>query len=60
MKKDLTEIITHQARQKLQKLDRNITEKELYWKLKPSYSPRTRLYGFPKIDKPEIPIIPLV
>ena len=59
MKKNLTESIKHQARQKLQTLDSNITEKELCCKLKPTGSQGTRLYGFPKIDKPEIHIIPL-
>ena len=41
-------------------LDRNIIDKELYWKLKPTDSPAPRFYGLPKIHKPEIHIRPIV
>ena len=61
LKKDLTESIKREARQKLQRLlDRNIVDKELYWKLKPTDSPAPRFYGLPKIHKPEIPIRPVL
>ena len=61
LKKDLTESIKREARQKLQRLlDRNIIDKELYWKLKPTDSPAPKFYGLPKIHKPEIPIRPIV
>ena len=46
---------------KLQRLlDRNIIDKELYWKLKFTDSSALRFYGLPKIHKPEIPIRPIV
>ena len=46
LKKDLTESIKREARQKLQHLlDRNIIYKELCWKLKPTDSSAPRFYG---------------
>ena len=57
LRKDLTESIKRGARQILQTLfDRNIIDKYLYWKVKPTDSPTPRFHGLPKIHKPEIPI----
>ena len=62
LRKDLKESVkTCEACQKLQNmLDRNITDKKMYWNLKSTDSPAPRFYGLPKIHNPVVPIIPTV